>query len=120
MSRLCGIRCAARRNQCNNPSSAAIVFIASMTNWMCVVQLDAEVGRAADHVVAVDALRANPFDFIFFFTLDAVRSPMPGRPQERRRGDEAGDLVAGVQALLQRRAPRVAVARGSRRATGWR
>ena len=53
-----------------------MVLIASMTNWMCSSK--STPNSAAPRMTSSRLTPlANPFDFIFFLTLDAVRSPMP-------------------------------------------
>ncbi len=60
----------------SSPNSAACGFIASMTNWMCSVRSTPK-SAAPRSTSSRLTLRAKPFAFIFFLTLDAVRSVTP-------------------------------------------
>ena len=65
-----------RRAPLRSPNSLAIPFIASMTNWMCSSRSTPK--SAAPRITSSRFTPfANPFVFIFFLTLDAVRSPIP-------------------------------------------
>ena len=61
---------------CSNPNSAAIGFIASMTNWMCSFNSTPK-SEAPRSISSRLTVRANPLDFIFLRTLEAVKSVMP-------------------------------------------
>ena len=71
--------------------------IASITNWMCCVEVDTQLLRAQHHVVAAHA-RANALSFIFFRTdLASTSWTLFDRLDERRRGDQSRQLVDGEQ-----------------------
>src|SRR5262249_7913273 len=74
-----------------------------------LVEVHAEVGGAPDDVLAVDA--AGEALALHLLPDAAGRQVADARrPQQRRRRDQPGDLVAGVQGLLHQADARVAVA----------